>query len=422
MTSFLQRSVETNSAKADTAGAGTSPEPIFDCISIAARDLCEVSIAFVALFDNQKRLSVVSRVGLNDLQSLQIDTLCTPVLTKQHDFSVVTDTTQDSRYKHSPLVVNEPKVRFIANKLLVTASGVAIGNLCILDSKPRSLSYLQQSALTHLAKAAVRLAEYQSPDLQDLPFATQKQSRRAEGADMLSNALENADLKSTVGELAVGAAVKLNQPLMAILSYTDAAESVLEYNGFTGQEELSIYIKKIAEESIRAGELVKDLRKSIKTESHADSVFEPKNIIRKSIDLIGSEARKYDINVLVDLDNSLDGSTTISGSELQFAQVLLNLLRNSISALASDTPGFSKIILIRTEKIDNSMVCSIHDNGPGLAQPLHEAENQMFYKADAPNIRLSICRSVIQTFGGNFWQARKPEFNPGTSLYFRLPI
>lgn len=422
MTSFLQRWVETKNSSADIADSGTSPEPIFDCVTFAAKDLCNVPIAFIALLDTKQRLTVVSRVGLNDLQSARIDTLCSPGLARQQDLLFVSDTTQDNRFKHSPLVVDEPNIRFFASKLLVSANGAAIGTLCILDSKPRQLSELEQNTITHLANAAIRLTEYRSPDSQDLSLADQQQSRDDNGKSDLANTLETADLKSTVGELAVGAAVKLNQPLMAILSYTDAAKSVLEYSEFSGHEELSVCIKNIAEESIRAGELVKDLRDSVKTDSNTTSLFDPKNIIRKSIELVASEARKYDINVLVDLDNSLDDSVVISGNEVQFAQVLLNLLRNSISSIANDKPGFSKIILVRAEKIDGCMVCSVHDNGPGLAQPLHETASQQFYKADGPSIRLSICRSVVDALGGNFWQARKPDFSPGTSLFFSFPI
>lgn len=407
---------------ADTADEGMSPEPVFDCITYAAKDLCDVPIAFIALLDHRQNLSVVSRVGLNDLQCLRIDTLCSPALTRLQDLISVSDTRLDNRFKHTPLVADEPNVRFFASKLLVSAGGNAIGTLCILDSKPRQLSQLQQSTLVHLANAAVRLTECRLPDSRNLPSAAEEQSQHTNGDADLFNTIETADLKSTVGELAVHAAVNLNQPLMAIMGYADAAESVLSESGDSKLGELKDYLNKIAEESIRAGELIKDLRESITTDKKTNTLFDPKSIIQSAIELVNSEARKYDINVLVDLDNGLEDSVVINGNELKFAQVLLNLLRNSIRSVASDKPGFSKIILVRAEKVDSCMICSIHDNGPGLVWPVSEDETQPIHTLDETSMSISICRSVVETLGGNFWKARKPEFSPGTSLFFSFPL
>jgi signal transduction histidine kinase len=412
---------------AKSAESGMSPEPIFDCITNAAKDLCDVPIAFIALLETQQNLSVVSRVGLNDLQCLRIDTLCSPALTRLQDLFWVGDTRLDNRFKQVPLVVDEPNVIFFASKLLVSAGGNAIGILCILDSKPRQLSQLQQSTLVHLANAAVRLTECRLPDSHNVPLAAEEQSQHTNSDAAVINTIAIADLQSTAGELAVHAAVNLNQPLMAILGYADAAESVLSETGAVEQGELKQgelrdYINKISAESIRAGELIKDLRQNITTDKKTKTLFNPKHIIRCAIELTSSEARKYEINVLVDIDNSLEDSVVIRGNELKFAQLLLNLLRNSIRSVAGDKPGFSKIILVRAEMVDNCMICSIHDNGPGLLWPVPEDETQPVHQLKETSISISICRAVVESLGGNFWKARKPEFSPGTSLFFSFPI
>jgi len=343
-------------------------------------------------------------------------------LASQQDLSVVADATQDNRLKLSPLVLDEPHVRFFASKLLVSENGETMGSLCIFDSKPRQLSELQLNALSHLANVASQLTEHWPPVPQGLPLADQNAQIRESKHEELIDAFEIADLKSTVGELAVGSAVKLNQPLMAILGYADVAESMLEHDSFDGQEELSRYIKKITEESIRAGELIRDLRFSLKNDTGASSIFDLKTLILKSIEMVDSEASKYDINVLTDFVNSSKANTHINGNEVQLAQVLLNLLRNSINAIAVDKPGFSKIIVVRTEVVNGEIVCSIHDNGSGMEQQFQDYDDDTLDMSNRSSVRLSICRSVVEAHGGQIWQASKSEFSPGTSLYFSLPI
>jgi EAL domain-containing protein (putative c-di-GMP-specific phosphodiesterase class I)/GGDEF domain-containing protein len=73
---------------------------------------------------------------------------------------VVSDGTQDERFFDSPLVLGDPYVRFYACVPLRTTDGLALGTLCILDSKPRPGLSLEQAEMLHdLAAVAVTLIE-----------------------------------------------------------------------------------------------------------------------------------------------------------------------------------------------------------------------------------------------------------------------
>jgi diguanylate cyclase (GGDEF)-like protein len=64
---------------------------------------------------------------------------------------VVNDATQDERFVNNPLVTGDPHIKFYAGAPLVTASGLALGALCVIDRTSRDLTQRQQEALETIA-------------------------------------------------------------------------------------------------------------------------------------------------------------------------------------------------------------------------------------------------------------------------------
>jgi diguanylate cyclase (GGDEF)-like protein/PAS domain S-box-containing protein len=63
----------------------------------------------------------------------------------------VPDAQADPRFVANPLVTGHPHIRFYAAYPLSTSQGYKLGTLCVLDSQPRTLTPLQEQALTVLA-------------------------------------------------------------------------------------------------------------------------------------------------------------------------------------------------------------------------------------------------------------------------------
>jgi PAS domain S-box-containing protein len=73
---------------------------------------------------------------------------------------LVNDTHKDPRFAENPLVVSGPKIRFYAGYPLISQEGYRIGALCVLDSKPHSLTKEQQLFLKILGKHAISVMEF----------------------------------------------------------------------------------------------------------------------------------------------------------------------------------------------------------------------------------------------------------------------
>ena len=72
---------------------------------------------------------------------------------------VVPDARSDERFADNPFVTEDPQVVFYAGVPLVAEAGYALGTICIIDSKPRTLSAKQYEALSALSNQVVRLLE-----------------------------------------------------------------------------------------------------------------------------------------------------------------------------------------------------------------------------------------------------------------------
>jgi EAL domain-containing protein (putative c-di-GMP-specific phosphodiesterase class I)/GGDEF domain-containing protein len=74
----------------------------------------------------------------------------------RHGVLVVPDATLDARFAQNRLVLGEPNVRFYAGMPLRTRSGVSLGSLCVIDTKPRhDFDESQQDLLSQLAEIAM---------------------------------------------------------------------------------------------------------------------------------------------------------------------------------------------------------------------------------------------------------------------------
>jgi hypothetical protein len=68
----------------------------------------------------------------------------------------VPDATKDERFRENPLVTGAPHIRFYCGAPLITHDNVRLGALCMIDSKPRSITKQEMKVLINLAEVTVR--------------------------------------------------------------------------------------------------------------------------------------------------------------------------------------------------------------------------------------------------------------------------
>lgn len=127
----------------------TPSEERFDRITRLAQHLFAVPIALISLVDDQRQW-FKSRQGLSACETGRDVSFCGHAI-KSEELFIVEDALADERFHDNPLVVGEPHVRFYAGCPLKTPGGELIGTLCLIDTRPRSMSPRDCDSLRDLA-------------------------------------------------------------------------------------------------------------------------------------------------------------------------------------------------------------------------------------------------------------------------------
>ncbi|KYG66517.1 hypothetical protein AZI86_05580 [Bdellovibrio bacteriovorus] len=135
----------------------TDPEELYTNIANLASQICETPICAVSFVDKDRQW-FKSSVGL-EVQEIHRETAFCAYTILQDDLLEVEDATKDERFAENQLVTDDPNIRFYAGVPLLSSKGLALGALCVIDNKPRSLTPYQKESLKLLAKQVMLLNE-----------------------------------------------------------------------------------------------------------------------------------------------------------------------------------------------------------------------------------------------------------------------
>jgi CheY-like chemotaxis protein len=133
-------------------------EEAFDRLTRMAARIFGVPIALISLVDLGRNW-FMSNYGLGDvLQIPREGSFCARAIHGKSDVFEVPDATQDPRFCDSPLVLDEPQIRFYAGAPLLSPEGYKLGTFCIIDRQPRpnGLSEKQKSLLKSFAAITIK--------------------------------------------------------------------------------------------------------------------------------------------------------------------------------------------------------------------------------------------------------------------------
>lgn len=127
----------------------TGAERAFDGLTRLAAYICKTPIALITLVDSDRQW-FKSRIELTQSETSRDISFCAHAIL-QDGMMVVPDALEDERFRHNPLVLSEPHMRFYAGAPLTTNEGYKLGTLCVIDREPRQLSDGQIAALRTLS-------------------------------------------------------------------------------------------------------------------------------------------------------------------------------------------------------------------------------------------------------------------------------
>lgn len=137
----------------ETAVLDTAPEATYDDLTALASHLCGTPIALISLVDADRQW-FKSRVGLGAEETPRELAFCAHALLDPHQIFEVADATADARFAGNPLVTSNPNIRFYAGAPLLSAEGLPLGTLCVIDRKPRQLDEYQRASLRTIGRLA----------------------------------------------------------------------------------------------------------------------------------------------------------------------------------------------------------------------------------------------------------------------------
>jgi two-component system, LuxR family, sensor kinase FixL len=204
---------------------------------------------------------------------------------------------------------------------------------------------------------------------------------------------------SALDEMGSALAHELNQPLTAIMLYLQALQSEvkrLEASHSTMQPRAIELLGKARREAQRAGSIVQRVRQLVEKRAPERRLVDLNTVIDEALEL-ALLGRRRSI-ALRRVGTEL--SAKVMADPVQIQQIVLNLVRNAIEAMA----GAPHPVLTVTSWSEDEQVCfSVADNGPGVPR---ERTAELF-RAFQPGgggrgmgIGLSISRAIAQNHKG----------------------
>ncbi len=200
-----------------------------------------------------------------------------------------------------------------------------------------------------------------------------------------------AEKLASLGQLVAGAAHEINNPLAAILGYSE----VLAGEPAT-PERSRLVAEKILAQARRTKEVVGKLLSFANPPPSDRTLVDVNAIVKSAVDLRRLDLLDKKIRIEVEAEGHLPG---VRGDANQLLQVFFNIISNAVDAMEEVGGG---ILTVRTGRDHGNVVIEISDTGPGMRDPLMVFDP--FYTTKpigkGTGLGLSICYGLVKEHKG----------------------
>jgi two-component system sensor kinase FixL len=242
-------------------------------------------------------------------------------------------------------------------------------------------------------------------------------ARERDNERRIQERLLHVSRMATMGEMAAGIAHELNQPLAAITNYAHASDHLLGVQQ-PDVMEIRTAVREISAQALRAGEIIRKLRHLVGHQEPQRSMTEINEMIEELALLTQADARHNGARLRVELGSKLP---KVNIDRIQIQQVLLNLWRNALEALAIRARDLPEVTVKTRGRADGDIEIHFCDNGDGIEPSIAERVFDPFYttKPERTGLGLAISRTIVNAHGGSI--VYRPNRPSGACFLVNLP-
>jgi len=195
----------------------------------------------------------------------------------------------------------------------------------------------------------------------------------------------------SLGQLAAGAAHEINNPLAAILGFSD-----LLADDPAIPEKARVIAAKIRDQARRTKTLVGNLLSFARQVPPERTLLDINTVVNNAAQLRALDLRSATTRVELQLESVLPG---VRGDGNQLMQVFFNIISNALDAMEAANGG---VLTIKTIRDRSNVVALFSDSGPGIKEP-HRVFDPFYTTkpvGKGTGLGLSICFGIIQEHAG----------------------
>jgi signal transduction histidine kinase len=218
-----------------------------------------------------------------------------------------------------------------------------------------------------------------------------RSQQSVENLQRLQAQLVQTEKLVSLGQLAAGAAHEINNPLAAILGYSD----LLADDPSLTEKSRGIAAK-IRDQARRTKTLVGNLLSFARQVPAERTLLDINTVVTNAMQLRALDLRSAKTRVELQLESVLPG---VRGDGNQLMQVFFNIINNAVDAMESHDGG---VLTIKTIRDRGNVIVLFSDTGPGIKEP-HRVFDPFYTTkpvGKGTGLGLSICFGILQEHGG----------------------
>jgi PAS domain S-box-containing protein len=228
----------------------------------------------------------------------------------------------------------------------------------------------------------------------------------------LQQELHESGRLAAIGELAAGVAHEINNPLTAILGFS---QRVLRKSH---NKNLTRDLERVSGEALHAAKIVQNLLTFARRRKPEKEDYDANDILQRALDLRAYELKASNIKVIVDLTPDLP---KVRADSHQIQEVFLNIILNAEQAMVEARHGGT--LSIKTCQNKSYVRIVFSDDGPGIAKENLSRIFHPFFSTRADKggtgLGLSICHGIVMEHGGKI--QTKSRLGEGATFVIELP-